>query len=127
MDDAERPQSVAVFEVLSVAALAFELILVSGFTWDDAISIPIMLWIILSVTRRKSSLARWLFSAFYAFGFIVMAYLFTTGTLEMQSVRWTVWLLTMLALIQLVLLWAPSTSRWIALRGKGVAGAGATA
>ena len=118
MQDTARPQTVATFEVLSVIVLALELILVSGFTWDDAISLPIMLWMIFSVTRQRSGLARWLFSAIYAFGFFVSAYLFADGTLEVQSVRWTIWLFLMLGIIQLSLLWAPATSQWIASRAK---------
>ena len=113
---AERPHSVAAFETLSVAYLAFELVFVPGFTWHDLVWVPLALWIVLSVTRRKSRVARWIFTALCGSGFAIMVYIFVAGLAELSQVDWAGWVLSAAAIAQLALLWSQGTSRWIASR-----------
>lgn len=116
-DEPQRPNSVAAFETLSLLSLAIDLILVSGFTWADLLWIPLMLWAVLSITRRRSSVARWVFTALYGLGFVIVAYLLATGLAKLSEVEWTGWLLSGLAIAQLALLWARTTSDWVSPRG----------
>ena len=89
MRQSERPHSVATFETLSIIFLAFELAFVSGFTWGDLVWVPLTLWVVLSITRRKSSVARWIFTALCGFGFATMAYLFAAAPADVSKMEWT--------------------------------------
>jgi hypothetical protein len=75
-----------------------------------------MLWIILSVTRRKSPVARWIFSAVYAIGFVLTAYLAMAGMFQLSDIEWIGWTLFALAIVQLALIWPTATSKWLAKR-----------
>ena len=87
----------------------------SGFTWGDLVWVPLMLWVVLSITRRKSIVARWIFTVLYGFGFAIMAYAFFAASLaELSKMEWRIWVLTAAAVAQLALLWSRGTSQWIA-------------
>ena len=116
---ADRPQTVAWFETLSILVLVADLIFGSGLAWDALRWVPLMLWIIFSISRRQGSIARWIFTGFYAFGFIAGAYGLTTGMIELADVTPAAWALTFASILQLWLLWSPDTSRWIASRRAG--------
>ena len=113
---AKRPRSVAAFETLSIICLVLELVFGPGFTWDDLIWAPLMLWIVLSVTRRKSSVARWIFTLLYGLGVALLASIIAVGMVGPSDLKWTGWGLTLVGVVQLAMLWSQGTSRWIASR-----------
>ena len=118
LERVERPLSVTLFETLSVAVLAFEMMFASGFSWEDLIWVPLMLWIILSVTRGKSSTGRWIFSALHVCGFLLMIYLLSRGLLRHSGITWPALVVTLASVPQLILLWSPTTSKWLASRRR---------
>lgn len=111
----DRPWVVDWFETLSIVVLGFEVAFL-GVTWDDLFWVPLMLWIILAVTRRKSSVARWIFSAIYGAGFVIIVWLAAAGMLRLAEMEWTGWVLSVASVVQVTLLWSPATTEWLALR-----------
>lgn len=75
-----------------------------------------MLWVVLSITRRRSRVARWIFTTLYGPGFVIFAYLLATGWAKLSEVEWTTWLLLVVAIAELALLWARTTSEWVSPR-----------
>lgn len=114
MTQAERPKIVEYFELGSVALLAIELLVGSGLAWDDVIWVPLMLWLILSITRRKSSLARWILSAVFGLGASLLILLFVRGVVPLAVLTWPAWLLLLASIAQFAILWSPVMSRWLA-------------
>lgn len=110
----DRPWVVDWFETLSIVVLGFEVAFL-GVTFDVLFWVPLILWTILSVTRRKSSIARWIFSAIYGAGFVIIVWLAAAGMLRLADMEWTGWVLSVASIVQLTLLWSPATSEWLAL------------
>jgi hypothetical protein len=113
----DRPQVVQWFEILSVFVVAFDVAFVH-LSWLDLLWDPLILWAVLSVTRRKSNLARWLFSAFYGAGFLIIITLFAIGQMRLWDFEWTGWVLSVANVVQIALLWSPATSKWVASKGR---------
>jgi hypothetical protein len=109
----DRPLVVDWFETLSIVVLGFEVAFL-GVTWDDLFWVPLLLWNILSVTRRRSSVARWIFSAIYGAGFVIMVWLAAAGMIRLADMEWTGWMLSVASIVQLILLWSSATSEWLA-------------
>jgi uncharacterized membrane protein len=109
----DRPRTVFAFETVSILTIAADLVLASGFSWVDLVWTPLMLWLILSITRRRSRNGRWLFSALYALGLVLLAFFINQGVIQLGSFTWAAWLLMVAGLLQLVLLWSAPTSRWL--------------
>jgi hypothetical protein len=87
--------------------------------WDALIFVPLTLWVILSVSRGRSSVARWIFTAFYALGFILAAYGFAAKMARVEDITAAAWGLTIASVAQLWLLWSSDTSRWLASSKRG--------
>ena len=113
MPTAQRPLTVRAFEMLGIAILALDLVLVYGVDWSDMIWVPFMLFLILSVTRNGKAVARWVFSALYALGLMLTLYLFARGLMPPLDAMSTGWIMTGASLVQFALLWSPPMSRWI--------------
>ncbi len=111
---AQRPLTVRAFEALSIATLAFELVLVSGVDWSDLVWLPLMLVLIMSVTRSGSATARWIFSVLCALQLAMAFYLFARGSMPPLDVASAAWIMAGAAMLQLALLWSPAMSHWIA-------------
>lgn len=114
---ADRPQTVTWFEWLGIFVIIAEVI-DTGFHWFALIWAPLMLWIIISISRRRSSGARLIFTSLYALGFIWDIYRLVMHQSELANgpVDWGLAAATML---QLLLVWSPATSRWLASRQQG--------
>jgi hypothetical protein len=112
-----RPWTVEWFEILSILVVGFDVAFVH-LSWFDLLWDPLILWAVLSVTRRQSNVARWTFSGFYLAGFLIMLSLGVFGTLRLTDLEWTAWVLSVANIMQIVLLWSPATSEWIGSRGR---------
>lgn len=111
-----RPPVVTVFEALSVALLVADLLLSPGFELADLLWVGLVLWLVLLVSRRRSRIARWIFTALTAAGVALLVYFASSRTVNFGTVGWSGWALTAAALVQMALLWSPPMSRWIASR-----------
>lgn len=116
---ADRPQIVTWFESLSIFVVVAEVIFGSG--WDSLIFLPLVLWI----SRGRSSIARWIFTALYALGCILGAYGVATKIIGLGAIKPAAWVLTVAAIVQLWLLWSADTSRWLSAKKEGAAEVGA--
>jgi hypothetical protein len=101
------------FELLSVALLAFGIVLEPGFSWGDVVGVALMLWMVLSITRRRSSSARRLFTSLFALGLLLMAYLMAQRMIHPSRLTGTMGLVGLANLLQLALLWSRPTSSWL--------------
>jgi hypothetical protein len=115
---AHRPRVVGRFETLSILMLAADLMFASGVDWSDLFWMPMMLWIILSITRRGSRLARWIFTAMYALGACLIAYFVISGLLPLRSMSLAGWVMTIGGMAELGLLWSPAMSQWITFKSS---------
>ena len=111
---ADRPQTVTWFEWLSILVVIAGLNFGEWLRWDALIWVPLSLWIILSISRRGSSIARWIFTALYAIGFLVGAYGLATNIIALADFTPASWVLNAASVAQLWLVWSADTSRWLA-------------
>jgi hypothetical protein len=109
----DRPRTIVWFETLCILEFVADLIFGSGLTWDALVWVPI-LWVVLSISRDASNIARWIFTGLYAFIFSVVAYGLVTGMVGLADATSIAWVSTIASLLQLWLLWSPETSHWIA-------------
>lgn len=78
----------------------------------------LMLWIILSISRRRSNLARWAFTGLlmiyiFWFAYQSISYRAETRAIDFAFLPIVEWLLGFAAVIQLWLLWSGETKRWL--------------
>ena len=111
-----RPAAVTAFEGLSIALLILDLIVSPGFDFADLLMAGLILGLVLLVSRRRSRIARWIFTAITAAGFALLVYFHSTGAVDVGTVAWSGWALAAGALVQIALLWSPPMSRWLASR-----------
>ena len=111
------------FETIAIVLLGAELVISEGLSLSDLLWVPLSLWIILSITRKRSQLARTIFTALFGLGYILLlAALLAASGEELAEVKTNDWLLvlafSLLAAFKFWLLWCSSTSRWLATRQK---------
>jgi hypothetical protein len=111
------PKPVMAFEWLSVAVLALEIMtgagVAAGSAFFDTIWLLLMLGLVLAITRGRRRWSRWAFTMLYAVGFAVMIYIFSKGVLSPGGVTAIAWLLLAASIVQLALLWHPTTTAWL--------------
>lgn len=110
-----RPQTVTWFEWLSTLVVIAELISF-GSGWLDLAWALLILWIIISISRRRSSIARWIFTAIYVLGYFKGAYDLAADNFGLADIASEEWALAVATIVQLWLVWSPGTSRWLASR-----------
>ncbi len=115
-----QPWTVKAFESLALILLAADLILSEGFSIDDLVWIPLYLWMILSITRKKSALARTIFTTLFVVGWIVAIIIFSDhlGRVAAFSIveKMVAVALGAATAFHLWLLWSAPTSGWLATR-----------
>lgn len=118
--EGKRPWTVTVFESWAIVLLAADLVLTEGFSFEELIWIPLYLWMILSISRKKSALARTIFTALCAAGWIVMIGILSGQFGQVPPFN----LIEILVAVAdsaataflLWLLWSAPTSAWLATR-----------
>lgn len=121
-----RPPTVVWLEGLSILLLIAEVITsVEGESrdWLWIVVAPLLLWIILSITRGRSKVARWIYTALTGYSLLALLYwliadLRDAGASNLGDFPFREWAVTfpwlVFWLVELWLLWSPATSRWIA-------------
>ncbi|HEV2079237.1 MAG TPA: hypothetical protein VGR19_04995 [Allosphingosinicella sp.] len=122
----QRPQKVVWFEVISILLLiadAFDSVGGRAPTWFVMLFVLLMLWLILSISRRRSNVARWIFTVFLAAFILLLIYDLAThrmesGVFNLAEIRVVDWLLGLGTMLQLWLLSSADTRRWIASKRR---------
>ena len=116
----KRPWTVRAFESLALILLAADLILSEGFSIGDLVWIPLYLWMILSITRKKSALARTIFTLLFVVGWVLAVIIFSSHSGKVPAFSFLEGLVAVAlgaaTAFHLWLLWSAPTSGWLATR-----------
>lgn len=120
---------VQALEALTIALILFAAgvsIFEGDYGASGAVAHAIELAFILAVTRRKSALARWIYTGLIllASGLVAVA-IWRDGAPHPSELHWADWVLIPATIAQLILLWSRPMSVWIATRAKRDRGPGA--
>jgi len=118
--DDERPWTVKAFETIALILVIADLVVSKGFSFDDLIWIPLYLWMILSITRKKSALARSIFTALCLPGLLVALVILLRDSGNLPTIGVVDGMIAvalgLAAAFHLWLIWSTPTSRWLATR-----------
>jgi hypothetical protein len=112
-----RPLSLLGFELATLTLLAVSLAQFRG-PWSELRWLPVVPLLALGVSRLRSRIARWLLTVLYALGFGFVLLLFGGNPLGFLGLPPVTRLIVLLALAQIVLLWAPATTEWLWARRR---------
>ncbi|ANY20004.1 hypothetical protein A6F68_01488 [Tsuneonella dongtanensis] len=117
-ENGSPPRNVQLFESISIVVLAWDLIIDSGMTLDDLIWVPLYLWLVLSISRKRSSTARLILTGMFVASLIFVAGILTIAPSEAFSQitarHWTLGLIGwFLGGLQLWLAWSRPTTEWL--------------
>ena len=106
-----RPLSVTVFEALALTTLVVDLALFSQMDWLYFAVSGLLLLLVLSISRLRSRLARWVYTAINLLLVPVLIY----AAAQFRLPDWTLanWIFVLAGFVQIILLWLPSTSEWL--------------
>ena len=115
---AERPWTVSVFETLSIVLVGASLIISEGFSIGDLFWTGLYCWLILSISRKRSKIARAIFTALTAVGFIILVTAtLTSSRAELAEIETWLWgaaiAMSMIYSAQIWLVWCAPTDRWL--------------
>jgi hypothetical protein len=112
MNMSGRPRTVLAFEIVAIAEVCITFALEPDFSLAGLGPTLLSLFLIVCITRLRSRAARWIYSIFTVLALIAVPYWVANGMIaEMTTATW---IFLVLAPVQLGLLWAPATSRWMA-------------
>lgn len=118
----QRPKTVVWFEALSILVLVGDIVASVEArypTWLIILFVLLTLWLVLSISRLRSNVARWALTVFLAAFILAFFYdlvAYGNGVFNLAEVPVIDWLVGLGTMLQLWLLWSADTGRWIVSR-----------
>jgi hypothetical protein len=114
-----RPLSVTIFEAMGITTLIVDMALYSDRDWLNFAVSGLILLLILSISRLRSRLARWVYTALN----LIMVPVLIYAAAQFRLPDWTLsnWIFALAGFVEIILLWLPSTSKWLGEMREGPA------